>query len=243
MSLQGRKALITGSSRGIGRATAEALAREGADVAVAARGEEELRSLSKEVAGRYVVDALPIPTDVRDPEEVKDMVERTVEEFGGLDVLVNNAGLARGGDLGETSLDDYRTMTDTNVDGTFYATREAAPHLVDSGGNLIFIGSFAGKFPRPFNPVYSATKWWTRGFAHSVEARLGPKGVAVTVINPSEVRTDFRASSGETYRERFAEGEVTEPEEVAEAVVFAAERSCSAVSELDLYRRDKLSDL
>ena len=132
-------------------------------------------------------------------------------------------------------------MMDTNADGMFFTTRAALPHLRESSGNLIFIGSFAGKYPRPFNPVYAATKWWTRGFAHSVEAQVGDDDVGVTVVNPSEVRTEFGAVYGESFSERFDEGEVTEPKEIAEAVAFAAAQENSTVSELDLYRRDKFS--
>jgi NADP-dependent 3-hydroxy acid dehydrogenase YdfG len=128
---------------------------------------------------------------------------------------------------------------EVNADGMFFATRAALPHLREAGGTLVFIGSFAGKFPRPFNPVYAATKFWTRGFAQSVSAQVGEE-VGVTVINPSEVRTKF--GDGWSMDEMYEEGEVTEPEEVAEAVVFAAEQSPSMVSELDLYRRDKFAD-
>jgi len=128
------------------------------------------------------------------------------------------------------------------VDGVFFTTRAALPHLRESSGNLIFVGSFAGRFPRPFNPVYAATKWWVRGFAHSVEGQVGEDGVAVTVVNPSEVRTEFGSEEGESFEERFEPGTVTEPEEVADAIAFAAGKNGSTVSEIDVYRRDKFSN-
>lgn len=239
LSLAGRTALLTGASSGIGTAAAHALAREGADLALAARREERLDEIAADLA-EYDVETLVIPTDVRDEDAVEAMVEETVERFGGLDILLNNAGLGRGGDVESLSTKDYRLMQDTNVDGMFFATRAALPHLKDSQGNLLFIGSFAGRFPRPSNPVYAATKWWTRGFAHSVQASVG-EDVAVSVINPSEVRTEFGSASGESFEERFEQGEVTEPEEIADAIVFAAGQRNSTVSELDLYRRDKFS--
>ena len=189
----------------------------------------------------YGAETLVVPTNVRDEDSVAEMLEETVAEFDGLDVLVNNAGLARGESVEEMTTEQYETMMETNVDGVFYATREAIPPLRESDGNLIFVGSFAGQYPRPFNPVYAASKWWVRGFAHSVEARVGEDGVAVTVVNPSEVRTEFGSAYGESFAERFEEGEVTEPEEVAEAIAFAAEQEGSTVSELDIYRQDKLS--
>lgn len=241
LSFDGRIALITGASAGIGTAAARALAREGADVALTARRENRLEEIADGIESDYGVETLTVPTDIRDGDAVEEMVEACVEHFGGLDILLNNAGLGRGGDVESLSIDEYRLMQETNVDGMFFTTRAALPHLRESAGNLIFIGSFAGQYPRPGNPVYAATKWWTRGFALSVEASVGEEGVAVTVINPTEVRTEFDAASGESFSERFEEGEVTEPEEIAEAVVFAAGQQNSTVSELDLYRRDKFS--
>lgn len=241
LSLDGRTALVTGASSGIGTASARALAREGVNVALSARREDRLEEIADELETEYGTETLTVPADVREEEAVDAMVEACVERFGGLDVLLNNAGLGRGGDVESLSTEDYRLMQETNVDGMFFATRAALPHLKESRGNLIFVGSFAGRFPRPSNPVYAATKWWTRGFAHSVQASVGDEGVGVSVINPSEVRTEFGADMGESFEERFEEGEVTEPEEIAEAVVFAAGQRNSTVSELDLYRRDKFS--
>ncbi|WP_135828812.1 SDR family oxidoreductase [Halorussus halobius] len=239
--LSGKTALVTGASSGIGEATAHALARDGARVALAARREQALDGVASDVEREYDAETLVVPTDVRDESSVAETVETTVEAFGHLDVLVNNAGLARGESVEEMTTDQYAAMMETNVDGVFYATREAIPHLRETDGNLVFVGSFAGQYPRPFNPVYAASKWWVRGFAHSVEARVGADGVAVTVVNPTEVRTEFGSAYGESFAERFEEGEVTEPEEVAEAIAFAAGQEKSTVSELDLYRRDKFS--
>jgi NADP-dependent 3-hydroxy acid dehydrogenase YdfG len=233
-------AIVTGASAGIGTATAHALAGEGANVVLAARREERLAELADELEAEHGVAAEPVPTDVRDPDAVDALVEAAVDRFGGLDALVNNAGLARGEDVVDMTDDQYRTMMETNVDGTFYATRAAVPHLVDSAGHLVFVGSFAGQYPRPFNPVYAATKWAVRGFALSMEASVGPEGVAVTVVNPSEVRTEFGSDYGESFAERFDPGEVTEPEEVADAIRFAVCQDGSTVSEIDVYRRDKL---
>lgn len=238
--LAGDTAVITGASSGIGAETARALAAEGATIVLAARREHRLTDLADELEAEYDVTAVAVPTDVTEERDVETLVEETVDRFGGLDVLVNNAGTARGSDVTELGTDEYRTMMGVNVDGVFFATRAALPHLKESEGNLVFVGSFAGQYPRPFNPVYAATKWAVRGFALSVEASAGPEGVAVTVVNPSEVRTEFGSELGEAFEERFEPGEVTEPDEVADAIRFAVQRDASTLSEMDLYRRDKL---
>ena len=238
--LSTRTALITGASSGIGEATAHAFAREGASVALAARRGERLESLADDLTKHGDgVETLVVPTDVRDEAEVEALIERTVDTFGGLDVLVSNAGLGRGSEVESLSTAQYREMMETNADGSFFVTRAALPHLRKARGNLVFVGSFAGQYPRGFNPVYAATKWWLRGFAHSVAAQVGDEGVGVSVINPTEVRTEFGSEEGDPFEDRFDAGEVTEPEEVADAIVFAARQDRSTVQELDLYRRDK----
>ena len=238
-SLSGRTAIVTGASAGIGTETVGALAEAGADVVLAARREDRLEDIAATVENTTDADALVVPTDVTDDEAVADLISKTVDRFGGLDILVNNAGLARGRGVEDLSTEQYRHMMAVNADGMFFTTRAALPYLRESAGHLVFIGSFAGQYPRPFNPVYAATKWWTRGFAKSVSADAGVDDVAVTVINPSEVRTEFGDEDGEAFEEQFEEGEVTEPEEIADAVVFAANQDHSMVSEMDLYRRDK----
>ncbi|WP_255151391.1 SDR family oxidoreductase [Halorarius halobius] len=238
-SLEGQSAVVTGASSGIGAATARALAREGANVAVAARRSGRLQELAGELEGEFGVEAAVVPTDVTDREAVDALVETTVERFGGLDLLVSNAGVAAGRDVVGMSDDEYGRMMAVNCDGTFYATRAALPHLRDSEGTLVYVGSYAGRHPRAYNPVYAATKWWTRGFAKSVSAGVGDE-VAVSVVNPAAVRTEFEVD-GEQFRDRFDPGEVVEPEEVADAVAFAAAQSPSMVHEIDLYERSKLA--
>ncbi|MFC5971111.1 SDR family oxidoreductase [Halomarina salina] len=237
--IDGSVAIVTGASAGIGSATARALAAEGVHVVLAARREERLDELAADVESKYDVETLTVPTDVRDEDAVDALVDATVERFGRLDLLVNNAGLARGSAVEDLTTEEYRTMMDTNVDGMFFATRAALPHLRESGGTCVFVGSFAGQYPRPFNPVYAASKWWTRGFALSLAGQLEGE-VAVTVVNPAAVRTEFSAG-GETFEERYDHGEAVEPEEIAEAIVYAARQSPSMAAEIDLYNRDKFT--
>lgn len=241
-SLDDAAAVITGASSGIGEATAHALAERGANVVLVARRREALESVADDVRSEHDVGAVVADGDVRDPATSQAAVEAAVDEFGDLNVAVVNAGVARGSDVATMTDEEYSVMQETNVDGAFFLTRAALPHLTESEGSLIAVGSFAGEYPRSFNPVYAATKWWVRGFAHSVAAQVGDEGVAVSVVNPSEVRTEFGSEDGEPFEERFEPGSVTEPEEVAEAIAFAASRPGSTAQEIDLFRRDKFAD-
>jgi len=241
--LDGKIAIVTGASSGIGRAVCKRLAEENIDLCLVARREEKLKKLSEILEDKHHIETLFLPTDVRDEKQVKKAVKKTVNRFGRLDILINNAGIIRYGKIEDFSTEDYRDVMKTNCDGVFFFTKEAIPHVKDSKGNLIFIGSFDANHPRSFNPIYAASKWWTKGFAHSIESIVGESGVAVTLINPSEVRTDIKDKRGKKYKEKFDQEEVMDPEEIAEAVLFAiSQESSTTVSEIDIFRRDKMSD-
>lgn len=241
VSLDDQTAIVTGASAGIGAETARQLAAAGADVVLAARSEDRLEDLASELS-THDGERLVVPTNVRDESAVDALIDETVETFGGIDMLVNNAGLSRGSEVADLSTEAYETIQETNVDGVFYATRAAIPHVREREGHLVFLGSFAGQYPRSFNPVYAASKWWTRGFAKSVAAQVGDDGVGVTVINPAEVRSEFNTTDGRTFAEVFDQGDASEPREVAETIVFAVSREGSSLSEIDINRRDKFAD-
>jgi hypothetical protein len=241
--LAGRTAFVTGASAGIGEATARLLAREGADVALLARREERLRDLAGEIEDEQGVEALVLPTDLTDDGQVDDAVEEAAESLGGLDVVVANAGINRLGDVEELSTEKYRQVMAVNCDGTFFVTRAVIPHLRESAGSLIYVGSFAGKYPRPGQAVYAGSKWWLQGFAQSLAGDVGLDDVAVTVVNPTEVITEIGIQDGRPAHERFDPENSAQPEDVAEAVVFAAKQEPpNVVAEVGYYRRDKFDE-
>lgn len=185
-----------------------------------------------------------VTTDVSDADEVDEMVAATVESMGGLDLVVNNAGILRQADrLEELPVEDYQAMRAVNVDGMFYTARASLPHLRESEGTIVFVGSDAAKHASPRLVTYAATKWWTRGFALSLEAREGRNGVGVSVVNPGDTLTDIEVD-GEPYSAVADPAEVLGPDEVARAIAFmASQDKSSTVAELDLYDRSLTGDV
>jgi len=241
-SLEGLIALVTGASSGIGQATAYALAREGADVVIAARREQRLNEIADDIREQSGADVGVAVTDITEEHQVKAMVQKCVDWGGTLDIVVNNAGILHTADVEDTSTAEFDTLIGVNVRGMFLTARESLPHLREVNGNLTFVGSVAGRYPRPYSPLYAATKWWTRGFALSLAGAVGEEGVAISVVGPDAVRTEIGQQEGESFRERFDESEALEPEDVAEAIVFSTRQEAPvSIPELDLYLRNKFS--
>ncbi len=236
-----RVALVTGASSGIGAATAKRFAEDGTAVVLGARSEDALETIADECRSRGV-EAAAVPTDVTDPDAVVALVEAAVEHFGRLDVAVVNAGVGEVRDvpLPELPREQFEAVTETNVHGAFYTAQAALPHLRERDGAIVFVGSSKGKYPSTSTPVYAASKWWVRGFAASVAGRAGPDGVAVTVVNPTGVPTEFGSAFRETTNAESLDPEATVgAADVADAIVYAADQEgATAVAELDLYRRD-----
>ena len=241
--LKGKVALITGGSSGIGKSVAERLAKEGANLVLLSRTKSKLDEVKRSIQENYDGEVFTISTDITDDKQVDKAVDKTIEKFGSIDIVVSNAGTTRYGEIEDFSTEDFETVMETNCYGMFFITRAVLPHLRKSKGNLIFIGSFDSHHPRSVNPIYASSKWWTRGFAHSIEALVGKDGVAVTLVNPSEVRTEIKSDDGVQYKEKFEEGEVSEPEEIADVVAIAAKQSdVTTLSEVNVYRRNKIGD-
>jgi NADP-dependent 3-hydroxy acid dehydrogenase YdfG len=224
VTLAGKTAVVTGASSGIGEATARLLTGEGCNVVLAARREDRLKSLAAELGEG----ALAAPTDVTDPAACAALVARTVERFGSLEILVNNAGLGLYGSIPEGDPDDWRRMFDVNVLGVLYSTRAAVRHMLARGtGDIVFVSSLAGRrVPRADGTVYAATKHAVTAIAEGLRMDVHEKGIRVINVEPGLVRTEFPESSYPDAEEYYAEKEYTplEAEDVAAAVVYALEQ-------------------
>jgi short-subunit dehydrogenase len=180
----GTRALVTGASKGIGRALAEALAARGAAVGLAARGAEELEALAARLGTR----AVALPCDVGDPEAVGAAVERFVAEAGGLDLAIANAGIAYYGRFEDQDPELHERMTRVNWLGTLNTARAVLPHLrAAGGGHLAIVSSGAGLRAFPQAAVYGATKAAQRAFAEALRHELAGSGVSVTTVFPGEI--------------------------------------------------------
>ena len=227
--LTGKTVLVSGASSGIGEATALRLAKAGAKVAIAARRRDRLDALADRIEATGS-EALVLLTDVRDRAQAEAMVERTLESFGKLDIMVNNAGVAVGQFpfLGANP-EDWQMMYETNVLGALYSVEPAVAAMKRQGsGQVIFVSSGAGRWLYPGAPVYSSTKFALSTLAESIRRELVGDGIRVTSVEPGVVVTEiFDNLGGEQARQAAVDatnGVPLQPEDVAETILFAISR-------------------
>lgn len=227
VDLTGKVAVVTGASRGIGKASALALAREGVKVVLAARTEEDLQAVKQEIE-EMGGEALAVPTDVADEASVAALKQAALDAFGQVDILVNNAGVGRYTSLLDTTAEDYDWMMNTNMRSTFLCTRAFLPEMVERGdGNIITVSSQAGYYGYGGEAVYSSTKFAQIGFSQALDNEVREKGVKVSIIAPGGVNTHFAFGTG---REPGADylDEMLPADAVADAVVYAAQQPPNA---------------
>src|SRR3954454_8616462 len=227
-SLDGRKVLITGASSGIGEATAEAMAAEGAAVALGARRKERLDDLAGRIndgGGTAVV----IESDISEEEQAKALVETAHAELGGLDCLVNNAGVMLLGPLQGADPSEWRRMIEVNCLGLLYCTHYALPLIRDGGGgDVVNVASVAGRVASLGSGVYNMTKWGVVGYSESLRQEGVHIGVRVTVIEPGFVDTELQGHNQnpivveQIEKVRESAGKVLEAADIANAIVYAA---------------------
>ena len=210
-NLTGKVAIVTGSTKGIGLAIAERMVNEGAHVVVTARTESDVDT----VARRLGENAVGIVSDVSDPASCEDLVAKTVERFGRLDVLVNNAGVGIFKPISEMSVEEWRRQVDVNLGGVFYCSKAALPHLSDTGdGFIINIGSLASRNTFSGGTGYNASKFGLLGMTEAMMLDVRYEDVRVSIVMPGSVNTPF--NDNETSPER---GWKLEPDDCALAVM------------------------
>jgi short-subunit dehydrogenase len=234
--------LITGASQGIGKETALLFARNGYNVVLAARQPERLEALAHELR-TFHHSALAVPTDVRDAQQVKHLVDRAIAEYESIDVLINNAAVYISGPADSFTLDDWHTAIDTNLWGYIHTIHFLLPHLLAQGrGTIVNVASIGGKVPLPYLVPYSTAKFAVDGLTRSLQSELSPKGITVCGIYPNLIKSDFmeraifRGKTEEDAKVRRQQVEqvlavpvVEKPEDVAKAIWDAVQHKRTEV--------------
>jgi NADP-dependent 3-hydroxy acid dehydrogenase YdfG len=226
--IEGKIAVITGASSGLGAATARYLAARGAIVVLGARRMERIEALADELKGNGAK-ALAKTTDVTDRAQVKALVDAAVETFGRVDVMLNNAGLMQQSPLERLKVDEWDNMVDINIKGVLYGIAAALPHMQrQKAGHVINVSSVAGHKVTPAGVVYSATKHAVRAITEGLRQEVKPYNVRTTVISPGAVATELPSHITDEHSaagiQKFYEGYAIPADSFARAVGFAIEQ-------------------
>ena len=229
--LAGKVAVVTGAGRGIGRATALALAREGANVVLAARSVSEIEAVADEIR-RAEQESLPVPTDVSNKSEVESMVEQALDRFGKVDILVNNAGVAIHNPIPLIREEDWDLNIAVNLKAVFLCTQAVFGHMCEQGhGHIVNVSSLAGKHPGARYGAYATAKSGVTGFTGVTNAEGRPYGVKATLVQPGPVDTRMRRDNHEDELSKLAQ-----PEDVADLILLAVKQPPQVhTPTLDLY--------
>ena len=233
----GKTILVTGAGSGIGAATAQRFASEGANVVLAGRRTDALEKVAKDLEpGRTLVQS----ADVSDQSSFEALVAAAVKRFGGLDTLVNNAGVATMGSFLKGTLEDWQKVMSINVDGVFHCSRAALPHLLKSKGSIVNVSSVSGLGGDWGLAFYNASKGAVTNLTRAMAMEFGSKGVRINAVNPSLTQTDMTKgiegndATMAKFAERIPMGRAARPEEIAAVIAFLASDDASFVNGVNL---------
>lgn len=192
MNLSDKSAIVTGGTKGIGFAIAEALVNEGIDVCISARNQSEIRDKVGKLSGLSKGRAIGFPCDVRDYDQVKGLMAHSISELGGIDILINNAGIGMFEPVADMTPENFRAILETNLFGVFYCCHEAIPIMRQRGGGYIInLSSLAGANPHPRMAAYNASKFGLNGFSEALMQEVRHDNIKVSYIMPGSVNTEF----------------------------------------------------
>ncbi|WBU90775.1 3-ketoacyl-ACP reductase [Cellulophaga omnivescoria] len=215
--IKGQKALITGGSRGLGKATALALAKEGVSVAITGRNKETLEATVAEIKA-LGVDATYAVFDVSNQEEVKKGIASVFNDFKSIDILINNAGIAAFGSFNDMEVNQWAQIMQTNVMGVYYVTKEVLPHLIEkNAGDIINVSSTAGLNGNANTSAYSASKFAVIGMSESLMKEVRKNNIRVNTLTPSTIASDMSIDLGIANKD--SKDSVLQPEDFAELIV------------------------
>ena len=224
--LQGKTAIVTGASSGIGNATATALAERGANIVATARRTDRLTQLTTRLK-ELGVDARASTCDITDLGSVRSTIEEAIDHFGHIDILINNAGYMPNAPVTQGKIEDWKQMVDVNINGVLHATHTLLPHLVKQGhGHIVNISSVAGRRVFPTGAVYCGTKHFVHAFSEGLRAETAKLGIRVTIIAPGLVDTElFDHLPDDDAKQRLKNAAETmrflEPRDIANACAYA----------------------
>jgi short-subunit dehydrogenase len=220
MRWEGSIAVVTGASRGIGKAVAVAAARRGAQVGLISRSQDELDAVLKQCGGRGAVSI----ADVGRRDDIERAIGEIEQALGPIDILVNNAGLGAWGAFNDESIETFERLMAVNYLGTVYAMKAVLPGMLARGrGHIVNVASIAGRIGAPFEAAYSASKFAVAGLSEAVAIEVGTKGVGISVVNPGPVATEFFETRGVPYARKTPKP--VSAERVADDVIAAVEKN------------------
>lgn len=192
MNLKSKNAIVTGGTKGIGRAIAKAIIGEGASVCISARNQDEMDQTVAELNHHGPGNSIGFVCDVRDYGQVKELFNYSIKELGGVDILINNAGIGIFETVADTSPEDFRAVLETNLFGVFYCCHQAIPEMKRRGGGYIInISSLAGANPHPRMAAYNASKFGLNGFSEALMQEVRHDNIKVSYLMPGSVNTEF----------------------------------------------------